>query len=97
MRGWRPEGRSAAHARAEDTRSTPAGRGLVVSRAQRHPANRLYRHPHARLSGGRHHPAHVARGVRFKASRAETLFLYRDNGLAAFDMTPGRVRVNYLA
>jgi len=78
-------------------RSTPAGRGLVVSRAQRHPANRLYRHPHARLSGGRHHPAHVARGARFKASRAEILFLYRDNGLAAFDMTPGRVRVNYLA
>jgi len=78
-------------------RSTPAGRGPVVSRAQRRPANRLYRHPHAGLSGGRHYRAHVARGARFKASRAEILFLYRDNGLAAFDMTPGRVRVNYLA
>jgi len=47
-------------------------------------------------AGGSHYRAHVARGARFKRSRAESLFVYRDNGLAAFDVTAGRVRVSYL-
>jgi hypothetical protein len=47
-------------------------------------------------AGGSHYRAHVARGARFKPSRAESLFLHRDNGLTAFDVTAERVRVSYL-
>lgn len=47
-------------------------------------------------AGGSHYRAHVARGARFKRSHAESLFLHRDNGLVAFDVTAERVRVSFL-
>jgi tartrate-resistant acid phosphatase type 5 len=47
-------------------------------------------------AGGSHYRAHVVRGARFKSSHAKSLFLHRDNGVAAFDVTAQRVRVSYL-
>lgn len=47
-------------------------------------------------AGGSHYRAHVAAGARFKVSRAQSLFLHRDNGLVEFEVTAARTAVRYL-
>jgi acid phosphatase len=48
-------------------------------------------------AGGSHYRLHVARGHRFKRTRARSLFVHRDTGLACFNVTAEAVRVEFLA
>ena len=47
-------------------------------------------------AGGSHYRAQVAAGAKFKVSRAQSLFLHRDNGLVEFEVTATRAAVRYL-
>ena len=47
-------------------------------------------------AGGSHYREHVARGHRFKSTRAQSLFSHKDLGLAWFHVTAKDLRVEFL-